>query len=78
MDSRGLAMQFKRFRLRRLVDVTGVSGEGIVTEGVQFRDGTCVMRWLALPYQSTCIYANATELIKIHGHDGNTVLEWVD
>lgn len=70
--------RFLKFNLLRLKDVTGVSGTGVVAQGVQFPDGTAVMRWCALPYQSTCVYASVSELMAIHGHDGNTVLRWID
>jgi len=36
----------RRFHLRRIEDESGVSGTGIVTEGIQFSDGTCAMRWM--------------------------------
>jgi len=68
-----------RFRLVRYRDVTGVSGAGVVAEGVQFTDGTTVVRWCVpdLP-KSTVTWDNVTEAVSIHGHDGETVLEWVD
>lgn len=71
----------KLFRLIRREDVTGVSGTGIVAEGVLFGDGSAVTRWRSGPYHSTVIWPapNAFEAInKIHGHDGKTVIEWDD
>lgn len=63
------------FTLVRKTDVSGVSGTGIVAEGVVFQDGTCAMRWLtATP--STAIYASIEDLEKIHGHDGATVVQF--
>lgn len=74
-----LARRFKRFRLRRMRDVSGVSGEGVVVEGVQFSDGRVALRWLVpgVP-SSTVVWDNVTDAVAVHGHDGNTVLEWVD
>lgn len=69
---------FKRFKLRRLHDVTGVSGEGIVAEGVQFRDKRVAMRWCVGAARSTVLWDSISEAVQVHGHDGNTVLEWVD
>lgn len=63
----------RRFYLRRLVDETGVSGTGVITEGVEFSDGTCVMRWLTAT-SSIAIYNNIIELLKIHGHAGKTLV----
>lgn len=71
-------LQFKRFRLRRLHDVTGVSGEGVVAEGVQFSDGRVALRWCVAPARSTVVWDQLNDAIRVHGHDGNTVLEWVD
>jgi hypothetical protein len=72
-------VSFMRFRLVRYRDVTGVSGAGVVAEGVQFTDGTAVVRWCVpdLP-NSTVTWNNVTEAMVVHGHDGATVLEWVD
>lgn len=43
------------FALYRRSDVTGVSGEGTVAYGVQFADGTVVIRWLG-DYASTVVW----------------------
>lgn len=32
------------FTLERTIDITGISGTGIVAEGIQFSDGTVAMR----------------------------------
>jgi hypothetical protein len=65
------------FHLKRAKDVSGVSGTGIVAEGVEFGDGTCVIRWLtATP--STAIYASIQDLEKIHGHEGATVIDFLE
>lgn len=64
-----------RFLLVRTEDETGISGEGIVAEGVEFETGQCVLCWLTT-FSSIAIYPSATELIKIHGHDGRTRISW--
>lgn len=69
---------FKRFKLRRLQDVTGVSGVGVVAEGIQFSDGVAVLRWCVGNHRSTVVWGTVTDAVAVHGHDGNTVLEWVD
>lgn len=73
-----LGRNFRRLRLRRLHDVTGVSGEGVVAEGVQFSDSRVALRWVVGSARSTVVWDNISEAIAVHGHDGNTVLEWVD
>lgn len=67
----------RRFKLNRLEDETGVSGIGYVAEGVQFTDGTCVLRWLTRT-SSVAVYLKVADVEEVHGHGGKTVLEWVD
>lgn len=67
----------RRFYLHRLDDETGVSGEGIVAEGVQFTDGTVILRWLG-PTPSTIIHASMEWMLKVHGHNGKTDVIWKD
>jgi hypothetical protein len=70
----------KLFQLNRREDVTGVSGTGVVAEGVLFEDGSAVVRWLAEPFRSTTIWPapNAYEAIRaVHSHDGRTWFIWL-
>lgn len=67
----------RRFRLNRLNDTTGISGTGIVAEGVEFGDQVVVLRWLT-DLRSTAIYRHAEDVIAIHGHNGDTHFEWID
>jgi len=59
------------FDLYRLEDETGVSGTGVVAQGVVFDDGTCALRWLTAN-RSTGLYDDVDTLTKIHGHNGRT------
>lgn len=59
------------FTLERDVDESGVSGVGVVAEGVEFSDGTCAMRWLT-KVTSVAVYASMDDLLSIHGHGGKT------
>lgn len=68
----------RRFRLVRDVDVSGVSGTGVVVEGVQFSDGKVAMRWIVGGHRSTAVYESAQAVETIHGHNGATRLEWID
>lgn len=70
-------MTARLFVLVRSDDPSGVSGTGVVAEGVQFTDGTCILRWLT-KYTSTTIYADIDDLTAIHGHDGATAVQWLD
>ncbi len=61
----------KLFYLQRDIDESGVSGTGIVAEGVEFSDGRVCMRWLTST-ASTGFYDSIDQLELIHGHNGKT------
>ena len=63
-------------QLRRERDVTGVSGTGIVADGVEFADGSVALRWFG-EYRSTVIWSTIEGAVAVHGHDGATVVEAV-
>ena len=63
--------KIKIFYLKRGDDVSGVSGTGIVADGVVFPDGTTVLRWRTAG-GSTGIYDSLESVEKIHGHNGKT------
>lgn len=65
----------RTFVLKREVDVSGVSGTGVVAEGAQFSDGTCVVRWLG-ERRSTVVWSSIEDVLVIHGHDGATKIVW--
>jgi hypothetical protein len=67
----------RRFNLIRDQDLSGVSGTGIVAEGVEFEDGTCVMSWLT-KYHTVGTYPNIKVLVAVHGHEGRTRITWID
>jgi hypothetical protein len=61
----------KKFHLLRTEDESGVSGTGVVAEGVIFENGTCALSWLT-KYSSFGFYPNMEVLKAIHGHHGKT------
>lgn len=65
----------KTFTLERTEDVTGVSGTGVVCEGVVFSNGVVVLTWLG-ELVSTTIHESIENVKKIHGHDGRTKVVW--
>jgi hypothetical protein len=83
----------RRFELHRDVDISGVSGEGVVADGVQFEDAL-VIEWpdgqsLYLPvgwcrvvwrgrFRSTVLWPSIDQVVAVHGHDGATRVEWLD
>jgi hypothetical protein len=67
----------KQFFLVRSKDLTGVSGTGIVAEGVVFSDGQAILKRLREPY-SLGVYQSIKHLINVHGHEGNTKVQYID
>lgn len=65
----------RTFVLFREEDPSGVSGCGVVAEGVEFDDGTVALRWRTL-HRSTALYDGMAVLLAIHGHDGRTRVVW--
>lgn len=69
----------RRFELHRDEDPTGVSGTGVVAEGVAFEDGPVVVRWLSAFPTSVVFHDRGVEsLIAVHGHGGRTRIVWLD
>jgi len=71
------ARQVRRFELEREVDVSGVSGTGLVAFGAQAPDGTCVLWWDS-EHDSIAIYPTMETLLAIHGHGGTTRVVYID
>jgi hypothetical protein len=68
-------MGMRTFKLVRNEDQTGVSGTGVVAEGVVFSHGEVVLSWLT-KHRSIGVYPTLDELINIHGHEGRTVVQF--
>lgn len=64
------------FHLVRTVDETGVSGTGIVAEGVVFTDGRVALRWKG-EHASTVVWDTIDSAIAVHGHGGRTQVVFV-
>ena len=70
---------FRRFLVVRHEDVSGVSGTGIVCEGIQFSDTHAAIHWIGSKYPWTTPAPEGVVAIKdIHGHGKKTELVWVD
>ena len=61
----------KPFWLERVQDESGVSGVGLVAEGVVFSNGCCALTWLT-KHTSVAFYQSVEEVEAIHGHNGKT------
>lgn len=57
----------KTFKLKRNFDETGISGTGIVGEGVVFSDGICVFRWITKDKpKTTVVFEKYDDFYDIH------------
>lgn len=67
----------RRFVLYRAEDETGISGTGVVAQGVLFDNGRAVLSWLT-EHTSVAVYDSMEHLVAIHGHGGKTIVKWID
>lgn len=67
----------RRFELHRDTDPSGVSGTGVVAEGVEFTDGRVAVRFIG-ERASTAAWDSITDASAIHGHDGATRFVYLD
>lgn len=67
----------RRFHFMRLEDASGVSGLGVVAEGVIFSDGKVAVEWLS-DHASTNLYNSIDDVEFIHGHGGMTKIVFDD
>ena len=68
----------RRFVLRRHVDVSGISGEGSVADGVLWPDGTASVRWRG-EHPSIVFWDRGRVSVEfVHGHQGATEVVFVD
>lgn len=72
----------RRFILVRDVDVSGISGTGVVAEGIEWSDGTAVLRWLAREGSeirpTTVLHESVESVQLLHAHGGSSRIEWLD
>jgi hypothetical protein len=67
------------FRLVRYDDPSGVSGCGVVGQGFQAPDGAVAMRWCVPTLPATWnLFDSIEDLQLLNGHNGRTVVKWVD
>jgi len=67
----------RRFLLIRDLDDVGVSGTGVVAEGVLSSTGKVVLFWLT-HYKSVGVYDSIEDCSAIHCHGGLTYIQWID
>ena len=69
----------RRFVLVRDDDPTGMSGTGVVAEGVQFTKGDVAMTWKS-EFNSVTVFPNITTVEALHTHMGKdpSRIIWLD
>jgi hypothetical protein len=67
----------RRFYLYRRADETGVSGTGVVADGVVWQDGTVTLKWLG-KHSSEVSWRGMEHVEAVHGHNGSTLVVWRD
>lgn len=69
----------RAFILQRDIDETGVSGTGVVAEGVEFTDGTVALRWISDWPTSVVFHDRGIAAVEaVHGHGGKTRIIWAE
>jgi hypothetical protein len=72
----------KAYYLRRLEDASGNSGCGRVAQVAEFDDGAAVLHWNqganSSGVSSTEIFASVNDLLRVHGHNGRSLLEAIE
>lgn len=73
-------MPFQRFRLERKHDSSGISGTGVVAQGVEFDGGTVVLCWNqnSSLRATVGVYPDLRTMAAIHGHGGSTSIIWLE
>lgn len=73
----------RMFTLHRHADPSGISGTGVVAEGVQFSDGVVCLRWLPAGTArsdrvrpTTTVHDDIDSVEALHGHGGDTLIVW--
>lgn len=65
----------KSFVVVRTEDVSGVSGVGVVAEGLVFSSGRVFIEWYG-PLHSWEIHDDMDTFLKVHGHGGKTTVKF--
>ncbi|MEU5259010.1 hypothetical protein [Amycolatopsis sp. NPDC021455] len=67
----------KSFHLVRHEDVTGLSGTGVVAEGVQWSNGQVTLCWFG-EHSSVAVWPSLEDAMAIHGHNGATEARFLE
>jgi len=72
----------RSFTVCRQSDESGVSGDGVIIEGVSLATGQCVIHWLyPLPAGAIAIFNSFDDFLKVHIHphpSNKSIITWED
>lgn len=71
-------MSARPFVLVRHFDPTGISGIGIIGEGVEWTGGTADLHWMTEHESFVHWPGGLPEILAVHGHNGSTVCRFLD
>ena len=71
-DPWGAELNARLWELVRMEDETGVSGTGVVADGIEFPDGTAAMKWRGELSSVAFYQGGIKDVLAIHGHGGKT------
>lgn len=75
-NNKGTKMM-RKFHFERREDASGVSGCGMVAEGIIFSNGHVALTWLS-KHPSINVYDSIEDVEIIHGHEGKTKIVFDD
>jgi len=75
--SKKIRTAMRRFVLKRDEDETGISGTGVVAEGVEYSNGRCSFTWLT-HQEAVNNYGSMKTVEELHGHHGKTKVVYID
>lgn len=64
------------FELVRNEDPSGVSGLGVIAQGVMYDDETVALRWRGHS-PSTAVWDSLEKVLAVHGHGGKTIIRFM-
>ena len=67
----------RTFQVVRDEDVSGVSGTGVIAEGVLFSSGKVFVNWISM-HKIVEMADSVAEWEAVHGHEGRTKIVWDD
>lgn len=76
-DGEGGRGQLQRIQLYREKDHSGVSGVGLIAEGIVFTDGRVAIRWTG-DLSSITLHNSIANVERVHGHHGGTHVVFLD